>query len=56
MGTADPDFPDPVEEANHIAGLMGADVVWSEGSGHYPQAETPDLVAGELTALVRRTI
>jgi len=55
MGTADPDFPDPVEEANHIAGIMGADVVWSEGSGHYPQAETPDLVAAELTALVRRT-
>lgn len=55
MGTADPDFPDPAAEANSIAGIMGADVVWSEGSGHYPQAETPDLVARELIALVRRT-
>jgi pimeloyl-ACP methyl ester carboxylesterase len=54
MGTADPDFPDPMAEANEIAGIMGADVVWSEGSGHYPQAETPDLVAGELIGLVGR--
>ena len=55
MGTADPDFPDPVVEANEIADIMGADVVWSQGSGHYPQAETPELVAGELIALVGRT-
>ena len=54
MGTADPDFPDPTAEANHIAGIMGADVVLSDGSGHYPQAQDPDLVAGELVALVER--
>lgn len=55
MGTADPDFPDPMAEANHIAEITGAAVVRSEGSGHYPQAETPELVAGELIALVGRT-
>ena len=54
MGTADPDFPDPVAEANQIAAIMNATVVWSEGSGHYPQAETPTLVANELIGLVDR--
>jgi len=54
MGTADPDFPDPVAEANQIAEIMGATVVWSEGSGHYPQAETPSVVANELIGLVDR--
>ena len=55
MGTADPDFPDPTAEARHIAGIMGADLVLSEGSGHYPQAETPELVARALIDLVERT-
>ncbi len=55
MGTADPDFSDPRKEAEHIAGTLGADLVWSEGSGHYPQAETPSLVAEALIDLVSRT-
>ena len=55
MGTADPDFPDPRAEALHIANIMGADVVWSEGSGHYPQAETPELVSRALIDLVGRS-
>jgi hypothetical protein len=33
MSTADPDFPDPREEAAHIADAMKAELVWSEGSG-----------------------
>ncbi|MDJ0791697.1 MAG: alpha/beta hydrolase [Acidimicrobiia bacterium] len=53
MGTADPDFPDPKAEARQIADIMGAKLVWSKGSGHYPQAETPDLVADELIEMVR---
>ena len=52
MGTADPDFPDPIAEANEIAEVLGASVVWSEGSGHYPQAETPSIVVEALTELV----
>jgi pimeloyl-ACP methyl ester carboxylesterase len=55
MGTADPDFPDPVAEANELAEIMGAEVVWSEGSGHYPQAETPALVADAIVALVKKS-
>jgi pimeloyl-ACP methyl ester carboxylesterase len=55
MGTADPDFPDPVAEAKQIAEIMGAEVVWSEGSGHYPQAETPAVVADAIVELVRKS-
>ena len=55
MGTADPDFPDPQVEAREVAELLDAELVWSEGSGHYPQAETPDLVVGAIIDLVRRT-
>ncbi len=55
MGTADPDFPDPVVEATEIGEILGAEVIWSKGSGHYPQAETPDVVADALVELVKRT-
>jgi pimeloyl-ACP methyl ester carboxylesterase len=55
MGTADPDFPDPVAEANHLGEVMGAEVVLSDGSGHYPQAQTPSLVADAIIELVRKS-
>ena len=55
MGTADPDFPDPGEEANEIAGIMNAEVVWSEGSGHYPQAETPQVFVDAVKRVIRQT-
>ena len=45
MGTADPDFPDPRAEARELAGLMKAEVLLVEGSGHYPQADNPGRVA-----------
>ena len=53
MGTADPDFPDPKAEAQLIADATGAQLVWSDGSGHYPQAETPSIVSGAIVDLVR---
>ena len=53
MGTADPDFPDAKAEAEEIAEIMGGTVVWSEGSGHYPHAETPDLVVEAIAEVVR---
>lgn len=55
MGIADPDFPDPTAEANDLGEIMGAVVVLVEGSGHYPQADSPDRVAGTIIELVRRT-
>ena len=48
MGTADPDFPDAVAEANQLGDAMGADVLLVEGSGHYPQADNPDQVAPKV--------
>lgn len=44
MGEADPDFPDPVAEAAWIVERLGAEQLLVPGSGHYPQAEHPDLV------------
>ena len=55
MGTADPDFPDPEAEANEIGEIMNAEVMMSEGSGHYPQADNPTLVVDALVELVDRT-
>ena len=52
MGTADPDFPDAKAEAREISEIMDATLVWSEGSGHYPQAETPELVTEAIAAQV----
>lgn len=42
MGTADPDFPDPVGEAKYIAEQTGGQLALIEGAGHYPQTEMPD--------------
>jgi len=43
MGTADPDFPDPVAEANYIVEQTGCQLALIEGAGHYPQTELPDV-------------
>ncbi|MEO0564253.1 MAG: alpha/beta hydrolase, partial [Chloroflexota bacterium] len=42
MGTADPDFPKPVEEAEYIAEQTSGQLALIEGAGHYPQSEMPD--------------
>lgn len=42
MGTLDPDYVDPEEEAQWIADKMGGKVALIEDAGHYPQAEKPD--------------
>ncbi len=55
MGTADPDFPDPVAEANEIAAQTQATIVLAEDSGHYPQADNPELVASAISELVTAT-
>jgi len=54
MGTADPDFPDPAVEAAEVGEVMNAEVVMSDGSGHYPQADNPTLVVDALVKLVRQ--
>jgi pimeloyl-ACP methyl ester carboxylesterase len=55
MGTADPDFPDPVAEANQIGEILDAEVLLVEGSGHYPQADSPGIVGPAILRLVAST-
>ena len=41
MGSKDPDFPAPADEAALIAGRLGGTVAMIDGAGHYPQTEYP---------------
>ncbi|MGD9347066.1 MAG: alpha/beta hydrolase [Candidatus Aminicenantes bacterium] len=54
MGTADPDFPDPQAEATELAELMTGEVLFVEGSGHYPQADNPKEVATAIIGFIKR--
>ncbi len=42
MGTKDPDFPSPEEEARWLAGKLNAAYSMIEGAGHYPHVEMLD--------------
>jgi pimeloyl-ACP methyl ester carboxylesterase len=53
MGDRDPDFPDPSAEAEFIAGRLDARVLMVPGSGHYPQAEYPEIVAPAIVDFLR---
>jgi pimeloyl-ACP methyl ester carboxylesterase len=44
MGERDPDFKDTRAEADFIADRLGGSVVMVPESGHYPQAEYPEVV------------
>jgi pimeloyl-ACP methyl ester carboxylesterase len=54
MGTADPEFPDAVAEARQLGEVMSAEVLLVDGSGHYPQADSPQKVAPAIIELARR--
>lgn len=57
MGTADPDFPDPVAEADWIVAHLGdAERLLVDGAGHYPQAEEPEIVNPALVAFAQRVL
>jgi pimeloyl-ACP methyl ester carboxylesterase len=57
MGTADPDFRDPSEEARWIvAQLPGARLVLVEGAGHYPHTEQPEVVDPALVAFATEVL
>ena len=52
MGTKDPDFPDPANEASAVAKLLGGAVDMIDGAGHYPHAEMPDVTNPAIVAFV----
>ncbi|MCA9949337.1 MAG: alpha/beta hydrolase [Anaerolineales bacterium] len=45
MGTKDPDWPDPIAEAEFIQEQLSAELVLIDGAGHYPQTEMPEKTA-----------
>ena len=45
MGSRDPDFDDPADEAATMARLVKGKVAMVEGAGHYPHAEMPEATA-----------
>ena len=54
MGEQDPDFPDPVAEAEWIGRRLHATVVLVPEAGHYPQAQRPDVVVPAVAAFLDR--
>lgn len=52
MGTKDPDFADPVEEARMLAGTLKAETMIVDGAGHYPHTEMAELVAPRILSFV----
>ncbi len=56
MGSADPDFPDPAEEARDIAAALtsasSAEIAMIDGAGHYPHVEMPDATAARIARFV----
>lgn len=56
MGTADPDYPDPVAEAHHLGEIFNTTPLLVEGSGHYPQADNPQSIAPGIIDFVRKTV
>jgi pimeloyl-ACP methyl ester carboxylesterase len=55
MGTKDPDFPDPVGEANFIVQQTNGKLALIEGAGHYPQTEMPDKTTPVILEFLRET-
>lgn len=55
MGSADPDFKDPLAEAEAFAQDLDATITLAAGCGHYPHTEDPDTVLEAFEKLSRRT-
>jgi pimeloyl-ACP methyl ester carboxylesterase len=53
MGTNDPDFKDPSDEAKFVAQRLGGEVMLVEGAGHYPMAEFPEVVNPRVVEFAR---
>jgi len=48
MGSLDPDFTDPAEEARWLTASLRARLLMVEGAGHYPQVEMPEKILPTL--------
>jgi pimeloyl-ACP methyl ester carboxylesterase len=54
MGTKDPDFKQPEQEAQFLGSALHAPVHMIEGAGHYPHAEMPEQVAPLLISFFQQ--
>ncbi|MEG3089266.1 alpha/beta fold hydrolase [Sphingomonas sp. PB4P5] len=52
MGSRDPDFDDPVAEAERLATTLNARNLIVESVGHYPHVEAPERVAAAIASFV----
>jgi pimeloyl-ACP methyl ester carboxylesterase len=52
MGSRDPDFNDPVDEAERVASILHARSLIVEGVGHYPHVEEPEHVAAAIASFI----
>ncbi len=52
MGTKDPDFGDPADEARRLAAGLRGKVVLVDGAGHYPHSEMPDVTSDAVLAFL----
>lgn len=53
MGEKDPDFKDPAAEARWIGDTLKAEVVMVPESGHYPQAQQPELTTQAVLGFLK---
>lgn len=56
MGALDPDFKDPAGEAQWVADALGAELIMAPQSGHYPQAQQPQLTASAVSSFLDREV
>lgn len=54
MGTKDPDFKDPIAEANWLAGQTHGKVMLVDGAGHYPHVETIEQTAQPIIDFLKQ--
>jgi pimeloyl-ACP methyl ester carboxylesterase len=52
MGSRDPDFNDPADEAERVASTLHARSLIVEGVGHYPHVEEPEHVATAIASFI----
>lgn len=48
MGSKDPDFKDPLAEADRVSGLLNARKKIIQEAGHYPHAEMPEVTGAAI--------
>ncbi len=53
MGSRDPDFANPADEALLVAKRLNGGVLMVDGAGHYPHAEMPDKTAPPIVAFLQ---